>query len=90
MPSSAHAGACLVCADHGNAEQMLAADGTSPHTAHTTNPVPLVLVAEGLPAGTVLRDGGALSDLAPTCLGLLGIEPPPAMSGRDLVAVHQT
>ena len=84
------AGACLVCADHGNAEQMLAADGTSPHTAHTTNPVPLVLVAEGLPAGTVLRDGGALSDLAPTCLGLLGIEPPPAMSGRDLVAVHQT
>jgi 2,3-bisphosphoglycerate-independent phosphoglycerate mutase len=74
-------GACLVTADHGNAEQMLEADGVSPHTAHTTNPVPLVLTLEG----AVLRDGGELSDLAPTVLGLLGVEVPALMTGRSLV-----
>jgi 2,3-bisphosphoglycerate-independent phosphoglycerate mutase len=74
-------GACLVCADHGNAEELLAADGRSPHTAHTTNPVPLVVTA----ADVRLADGGGLSDLAPTCLDLLGIEPPPEMTGRSLV-----
>jgi len=77
-------GACLVCADHGNAEQMLEPDMASPHTAHTTNPVPLLLVAEGLPPGARLRTGG-LADLAPTCLSLLGYEAPAAMSGEDLV-----
>ena len=61
-------GVALVTADHGNAEKMLAEDGVSPHTAHTTNPVPLVLTAPALR----LRDGGELSDLAPTCLALLG------------------
>ena len=81
----ANGGACLVCADHGNAEQMLDTAGEEPHTAHTTNPVPLVLVANGLPDGTRLRAGGGLADLAPTCLSLLGLEPPAAMSGRDLV-----
>jgi 2,3-bisphosphoglycerate-independent phosphoglycerate mutase len=74
-------GVCLVCADHGNAEQLLEEDGASPHTAHTTNPVPLVVTAGGL----TLRDGGGLADLAPTCLELLGIEPPPEMTGRSLV-----
>jgi 2,3-bisphosphoglycerate-independent phosphoglycerate mutase len=74
-------GACLVTADHGNAEKLLEDDGVSPHTAHTTNPVPLVLTREG----GVLRDGGELSDLAPTVLALLGLEPPPAMTGRSLV-----
>jgi len=74
-------GVCLVTADHGNAEKLLADDGVSPHTAHTTNPVPLVLTREGLS----LRDGGELSDLAPTALELLGIEPPSAMTGRSLV-----
>jgi 2,3-bisphosphoglycerate-independent phosphoglycerate mutase len=74
-------GVCLVTADHGNAETMLEADGVSPHTAHTTNPVPLVLTAPD--AG--LRDGGELADLAPTALHLLGIEPPREMSGQDLV-----
>jgi 2,3-bisphosphoglycerate-independent phosphoglycerate mutase len=73
-------GVCLVTADHGNAEQMLAADGVSPHTAHTTNPVPLVVTIEG----GMLADGGSLADLVPTCLSLLGIAEPPEMSGRDL------
>jgi 2,3-bisphosphoglycerate-independent phosphoglycerate mutase len=73
-------GVCLVFADHGNAEQLLEEDGAS-HTAHTTNPVPLVATAVGL----ALRDGGGLADLAPTCLELLGIEPPPEMTGRSLV-----
>jgi 2,3-bisphosphoglycerate-independent phosphoglycerate mutase len=74
-------GACLVTADHGNAEQMLEADGLSPHTAHTTNPVPLVATLEGIR----LRDGGELSDLAPTALDLLGLPPPGAMTGRSLI-----
>ena len=74
-------GTCLVTADHGNAEKMLEDDGVSPHTAHTTNPVPLVLTLQG----AILRDGGELSDLAPTVLGLLGIDVPAAMTGRDLV-----
>jgi 2,3-bisphosphoglycerate-independent phosphoglycerate mutase len=74
-------GAALVTADHGNAETMLTEDG-SPQTAHTTNPVPLVVTVPGL----ALRDGGELSDLAPTCLDLLGIPQPAEMTGRSLVA----
>ena len=77
----AQGGICLVTADHGNAEQMLEADGVSPHTAHTTNPVPLVLTIEG--AG--LAEGGTLADLVPTCLGLLGLPVPKAMTGRNLL-----
>jgi 2,3-bisphosphoglycerate-independent phosphoglycerate mutase len=73
-------GACLVTADHGNAEKMVAEDG-GPHTAHTTSPVPLVLTT----AGEALRDGGEIADLAPTVLGLLGIEQPVAMTGASLV-----
>jgi 2,3-bisphosphoglycerate-independent phosphoglycerate mutase len=76
-------GVCLVTADHGNAERMLEDDGVSPHTAHTTNPVPLVLTD----AAHALR-GGGLSDLAPTVLALLGIEPPPEMTGRSLLATR--
>ena len=74
-------GLALITADHGNAETMLAKDGVSPLTAHTTNPVPLVLTE----ADGSLRDGGELSDLAPSCLDLLGIAPPPEMSGRSLL-----
>ncbi len=73
-------GVCLVTADHGNAEVMLEADGTSPHTAHTTNPVPLVVTH----AGIELREGGELADLAPTVLGMLGLEIPGDMTGRPL------
>jgi 2,3-bisphosphoglycerate-independent phosphoglycerate mutase len=74
-------GACLITADHGNAETMLEADGVSPHTAHTTNAVPLIVTV----AGATLADGGELADLAPTALHLLGIEAPPQMTGKPLV-----
>jgi 2,3-bisphosphoglycerate-independent phosphoglycerate mutase len=74
-------GVALVTADHGNAERMLEDDGVSPHTAHTTNQVPLVVTA----AGGELRDGGELADLAPTVLDLLGIRQPAEMTGRSLV-----
>ena len=73
-------GVCLVTADHGNAEQMLEADGVSPHTAHTTNPVPLVLTS----SEARLKVGGELSDLAPTTLRLLGLDVPAEMTGGDL------
>lgn len=75
-------GVCLVTADHGNSEKMLEDDGVSPHTAHTTNPVPLILTEEG----TALRGGGEASDLAPTVLALLGIPQPVEMTGRSLLA----
>jgi 2,3-bisphosphoglycerate-independent phosphoglycerate mutase len=74
-------GVSLITADHGNAEQMLEADGTSPHTAHTTNPVPLVLTKEGM----TLRENGELSDLVPTALALLGFAQPLQMTGKSLL-----
>jgi len=73
-------GVCLITADHGNADHMLERDG-SPNTAHSLNPVPLVLTLKG----AVLRGGGALADVAPTVLELLGIEQPEAMGGRSLL-----
>ena len=79
--TAAAGGVCLVTADHGNAERMLESDGVSPHTAHTTNPVPLVLTDASL----ALHDGGELSDLSPTVLDLLGLEQPAAMTGRSLL-----
>jgi 2,3-bisphosphoglycerate-independent phosphoglycerate mutase len=75
-------GVCLVTADHGNAERMLEADGVSPHTAHTTNLVPLILSEKRLK----LREHGELSDLAPTVLALLGFAQPLQMDGRNLLA----
>ncbi len=75
-------GVSLVIADHGNAETLLEEDGVSPHTAHTTNPVPVVLTAPGVG----LRDGG-LSDVAPTVLALLGLDGSSAMTGENLVQI---
>lgn len=75
-------GAMLITADHGNAERMRDPATGNPHTAHTTNPVPLVVFAQDPPAN--LHQGGALGDIAPTFLGLLGAPQPPEMSGRDL------
>jgi 2,3-bisphosphoglycerate-independent phosphoglycerate mutase len=77
----AKGGACIVTADHGNCDHMLEPDG-SPNTAHSLNPVPLIVTAEGLR----LREGGILADVAPTALELLGIPQPEAMTGRSLIA----
>jgi 2,3-bisphosphoglycerate-independent phosphoglycerate mutase len=74
-------GVALVTADHGNAEQMLEEDGRNPHTAHTSNPVPLIATSDGVR----LRADGELADLAPTVLRLLGVQPPAEMTGKDLV-----
>jgi 2,3-bisphosphoglycerate-independent phosphoglycerate mutase len=71
-------GAAIVTADHGNAELMIDPQTGGPHTAHTTNPVPLIMVAPGL-EGVTLASGAALSAVAPTLLTLLGITPPPTM-----------
>ena len=75
-------GAVIVIADHGNAEKMLTEDG-SPHTAHTTNPVPCVLI--GSEQEVTLRSGGALGDIAPTVLALMGLEKPEEMTGKSLI-----
>ena len=77
-------GAVVVTADHGNAEQMWDAERGEPHTAHTNNRVPVVLVQRELRGrGYALRDG-SLRDVAPTLLAILGIAPPAAMTGADL------
>jgi len=74
-------GACIVTADHGNADEMLEEDG-SPDTAHSLNPVPFIVTLDG-----VKLDGeGVLADVAPTALALLGIEQPEEMTGRSLLA----
>ena len=73
-------GIAMVTADHGNAEQMKQADG-SPMTAHTTNPVPFILVG----AGSELRTGGKLADIAPTILDVLGLNQPEEMTGKTLI-----
>src|SRR5450755_3718703 len=73
-------GACLITADHGNADHMLEPDG-SPNTAHSLNPVPVIVTVPGL----ALRSGGVLADVSPTMLALLGIEQPPGMTGRSLI-----
>jgi 2,3-bisphosphoglycerate-independent phosphoglycerate mutase len=73
-------GVALITADHGNAEQMLEPDGRSPHTAHTTNPVPFVVTDPEV----TLRDTGELSDLVPSVLDFLGFKQPLQMTGKSL------
>ena len=86
-------GAMIVTADHGNAEQMIDPATGGPQTAHTTNPVPFIVAAEhsvtppnfkGDPRSFTLRPDGALQDIAPTMLGILGIPQPKEMTGHDL------
>lgn len=72
----------LITADHGNCEMMLDPETGGPHTAHTTNPVPFLLVEDG--TAVPLRSGGALCDVGPTVLAMLGVERPSEMTGRDL------
>ena len=76
-------GGALLTADHGNADKMIAEDG-SPFTAHTTNPVPVVLVCDAL-KGAKLREGGVLADLAPTLLDMMGLPVPAEMTGKTLI-----
>ncbi|MCD6208117.1 MAG: 2,3-bisphosphoglycerate-independent phosphoglycerate mutase [Methanosarcinales archaeon] len=76
-------GSAIIIADHGNAEVMAEEDGT-PHTAHTTNPVPLILVSEEVGSGVGVRDG-KLADVAPTILELLGIPKPAEMTGESVI-----
>ena len=77
-------GIALITADHGNCELMFDEKTNQPHTAHTLNPVPLILVDDGKRFGT-LRGGGALSNVAPTILQILGIEQPAEMTGESLL-----
>ena len=76
-------GALFITADHGNCECMRD-EGGNPHTAHTLNPVPAVLIGKGFEARQ-LRAGGALCDVAPTLLQLFGLTQPEAMDGRSLL-----
>jgi 2,3-bisphosphoglycerate-independent phosphoglycerate mutase len=76
----ASGGACIVTADHGNADHMLEPDG-SPNTAHSLNPVPFLVTVDGLS----LESGGVLADVAPTVLRVLGIDQPREMTGRSLI-----
>ena len=73
----------MITADHGNCEQMFAEDGT-PFTAHTTNPVPFILVDDAR-KGAMLKDGGRLCDIAPTLLALMNLPKPEEMTGISLV-----
>ncbi len=92
-------GAMIVTADHGNAEQMIDPASGGPQTAHTTNPVPFIVAAEyAVPSGNfkgdarrfTLKPDGALQDIAPTMLGILGVPQPKEMTGHDLrVAVEE-
>jgi 2,3-bisphosphoglycerate-independent phosphoglycerate mutase len=79
-------GVCLIIADHGNAEVMLEPDGVSPHTAHTTNLVPFVATS----LECAVKDGGELSDLAPTVLRLLDLDVPAEMTGDSLCAAAKS
>ena len=76
-------GNLLITADHGNAEQMIDYKTGEPHTAHTTNPVPLILVSAD--KNLKLKQGGKLADLAPTILDLMNLEKPEEMTGESLI-----
>ena len=81
----AKGGAMLITADHGNAEMMIDPKTGGPHTAHTTNPVPFIVISENAKQFT-LKPGGSLRDISPTVLGMLGIDEPKEMTGSDLRA----
>lgn len=75
-------GQMFICADHGNAEQLIDEETGAPFTAHTTNPVPFILVNT---EGYELREGGCLADIAPTLIELMGMEQPLEMTGKSLL-----
>ena len=76
-------GQMFICADHGNAEQLVDYETGAPFTAHTTNPVPFILVNYD-PAYT-LREGGCLADIVPTMIEMMGMEKPAEMTGKSLL-----
>ena len=76
-------GEVCITADHGNADKMMDYDNGQPFTKHTTNPVPFIVVSDRVKA---VKDG-ALCDIAPTLLTLAGLEIPPVMTGKSLVAI---
>ncbi|MCD8365949.1 MAG: 2,3-bisphosphoglycerate-independent phosphoglycerate mutase, partial [Clostridiales bacterium] len=76
-------GKLFICADHGNAEQLIDYETGEPFTAHTTNPVPFILVNCG--EGVGLREGGRLADIVPTLIELMGMEQPVEMTGQSLL-----
>ena len=76
-------GVLFICADHGNAEQLIDYETGEPHTAHTTNPVPFVLV--NYDEAYTLREGGRLADIAPTLLEIMGLPQPAEMTGTSLL-----
>ncbi|HET9480241.1 MAG TPA: 2,3-bisphosphoglycerate-independent phosphoglycerate mutase [Candidatus Polarisedimenticolia bacterium] len=78
-------GSLIVTADHGNAEQMIDPKSGGPHTAHTLNPVPILVASESLRPGIRIRTGGTLADVAPTMLELLNLAQPAEMTGRSLL-----
>jgi 2,3-bisphosphoglycerate-independent phosphoglycerate mutase len=82
-------GAMLITADHGNAEMMIDPATGGPHTAHTTNPVPFIVVADDGKKFT-LRPDGSLRDISPTILGMLGLPEPGEMTGHDLRVSRKT
>ncbi|CAM5198514.1 2,3-bisphosphoglycerate-independent phosphoglycerate mutase OS=Ureibacillus acetophenoni OX=614649 GN=gpmI PE=3 SV=1 [Ureibacillus acetophenoni] len=75
-------GAAIITADHGNSDEVVTLEG-EPMTAHTTNPVPVIVTKEGIE----IREGGILADLAPTMLKLLGLKQPEEMTGKPLFEV---
>ena len=77
-------GSMIICADHGNCETMINLETGNPHTAHTTNQVPVILVDQS--KNIQLRDGGKLADIAPTLLELMGLNKPNEMTGRSLIS----
>jgi 2,3-bisphosphoglycerate-independent phosphoglycerate mutase len=79
-------GTLVITADHGNAEMMCDAETGEPHTAHTLNPVPFIVVNP--PVAVQHLDDGRLSDVAPTLLDILGLPKPSAMTGRSLIVEH--
>ena len=76
-------GQMFICADHGNAEQLKDYETGAPFTAHTTNPVPFILV--NAEEGLKLREGGCLADIVPTLIELMGMEQPAEMTGKSLI-----
>lgn len=76
-------GVMFICADHGNAEKMIDYETGAPHTAHTTNPVPFILV--NYDEAYTLREGGCLADIAPTLIDIMGMEQPKEMTGKSLL-----